>query len=125
MEKMKIEIWSDITCTHCYTAKRKLEKALMDFSRPDDIEIIWRSFELAPGLKTNPDKHLPQFLTELQGITMDKALELIGQVSEMARQVGLKYNLTSTIPANSIKAHRLSHLARTNRLQEKAEEALF
>lgn len=122
---MKVEIWSDVTCTHCYTAKRKFEMALSQFQHRDKLEITWRSFELAPIVKTDPNKFLPQFLQELYGISMEKAQGLINQVTDSAKEVGLEYNLNKAIPANSFNAHRLSHFAKVQGLQEKMEERLF
>ena len=109
---MKVEIWSDVTCTHCYTAKRKFESALSQFKNRDKLEIIWRSFELAPGLKTDPNKFLPRFLQELQGISLEQAHEMIDHVTDSVKEVGLEYNLNKAIPANSFNAHRLSHFAK-------------
>ncbi len=43
---MKVEIWSDIVCPFCYIGKRKFEKALEKFDSKDDVEIVWRSFQL-------------------------------------------------------------------------------
>ena len=122
---MKVEIWSDVTCTHCYTAKRKFERALSQFKDRDKIEVIWRSFELAPGLKTDPNKFLPEFLQELQGISLKQAQDMIDHVTDSVKEVGLEYNLNKAIPANSFNAHRLSHFAKVRGLQDKMEERLF
>ena len=50
MDKMKIEIWSDIACPYCYIGKRKLEKALAQFPHKDKVELVWHSYELDPAL---------------------------------------------------------------------------
>jgi len=41
-----------VMCPFCYIGKRKFENALNEFAGRDDIEIRWRSFQLAPDLKT-------------------------------------------------------------------------
>jgi len=122
---MKIEIWSDVTCTHCYVAKRKFEIALAQFKDRDKIEIVWRSFELAPGFVTDPKKVLPEFLRELRGISAERVQEEIDYVTNSASEVGLEYNLNKTIPANSFNAHRLSHFAQARGLQGEMEERMF
>ncbi|MFA6261978.1 MAG: DsbA family oxidoreductase [Bacteroidia bacterium] len=124
-KKMNVEIWSDVTCTHCYTAKRKFEQALNRFKDKDKITITWRSFELAPGFKTNPDSRLPDFLAKLQGISIEQSMHMVNQLTQSVKEIGLEYHLEKTIPANSFHAHRLSHLAKDNQLQEHAEERLF
>ena len=52
---MKIEIWSDIMCPFCYIGKKQLEKALERLPYGDEVEIIWRSFELNPDIKYIPE----------------------------------------------------------------------
>src|ERR1700759_851242 len=47
--KLQIDIWSDIACPWCYVGKRRLEQALARFAHPDDVEIVWRAFELDPS----------------------------------------------------------------------------
>ena len=119
---MKVEIWSDITCPSCYTGKRKFEEALANFEHKDSIEIIYKSFELAPGFETNPSIKLPQFLAEMHKVSLVQADSMIAQVEASAKEVGLNFNLRIAIPANSIKAHLISHLAKKHNLQEQAEE---
>ncbi|MBL0263727.1 MAG: DsbA family protein [Leptospiraceae bacterium] len=48
---MQVEIWSDIMCPFCYIGKRKFEAALEKFSNKDEVEIIWRSYQLDPEYK--------------------------------------------------------------------------
>ena len=45
---MLIEIWSDVVCPWCYIGKRRLETALAGFEHRDDVEVVYRSFELDP-----------------------------------------------------------------------------
>lgn len=124
-KKMKIEIWSDITCPFCYIGKRKFENALLQFKNKDSLDIVWKSFELAPGFKTQPDKNMHQLLTELKGISLEQSISMSDQVADTASQVGLIYNFHKAIPANSFNAHRLIHLASDHNLQDKAKERLF
>lgn len=122
---MKVEIWSDITCMHCYTAKQKFESALSQFRENDKIEIIWKSFELAPDLKTDPNKLFPDFLAELKGVSLEQSTKMIESASNLVKAVGLEFNLHKSVPANSFNAHRLSHLAKKFQLQDRMEERLF
>jgi predicted DsbA family dithiol-disulfide isomerase len=122
--KMKVEIWSDMTCPFCYIGKRNLESALSHFKNADDTEILWKSFELAPGFKTDPAKNMHQFLAELKGITQ-QSIGACDQVAGAASQVGLVYNFHKAIPANSFNAHRFSHLAKHHNLQDQAKERLL
>ncbi|MGI9022121.1 MAG: DsbA family protein, partial [Acidimicrobiales bacterium] len=46
---MKVEIWSDVVCPWCYVGKRRFEAALSRFSHRDEVEVVWRAFELDPS----------------------------------------------------------------------------
>ena len=45
---MRIEIWSDVVCPWCYIGKRRFEEALAEFPSKDEVEVVYRSFELDP-----------------------------------------------------------------------------
>lgn len=122
---MKVEIWSDVMCPFCYIGKRKFEAALEKFSGAADVTIEWKSFQLNPDLKTQPEKNLTQYLSEIKGWPIEKAIESNIRVTEIAKEVGLDYHLDKAIVANSFDAHRLSHLAKKSGLQDKVEELLF
>ncbi|MBC7830170.1 MAG: DsbA family oxidoreductase [Chitinophagaceae bacterium] len=122
---MKVEIWSDVVCPFCYIGKRKFEDALSQFRNADDIEIAWKSFQLAPDMKTEPNKNLHQFLAEHKGMSLQQAIIASDQIANIARQVGLVYNFDKAIPANSFDANRFSHLAKHHELHDEAEESLF
>jgi len=123
--KMKIEVWSDVVCPFCYIGKRKLDLALQNFEHKDNIQIEWKSFQLDPEMITQPNKNINQYLSERKGIPLKKAQELVEYVSNMAKEVGLHYNLDNAIPANTLKAHQLIHYAKKFGKQTEAEELLF
>jgi predicted DsbA family dithiol-disulfide isomerase len=110
---MKIEIWSDVVCPFCYIGKRKLEKALAHFPQKKSVEIEWKSFQLNPDLKTNPDINTLEYLAESKGWSLAQAREISAQVSEMAKTEGLTFNFENAIVANTKNAHRLIHLAKS------------
>jgi predicted DsbA family dithiol-disulfide isomerase len=123
--QMAIEIWSDVMCPFCYIGKRKFEKALSQFDHRSNIDIVWKSFQLAPDLKTSPNKTIHQFLAEHKGMSLEQAKGMNDQMTQVAKQVGLNYDFDKAIPANSFNAHRFSHLAKQHGLQNDAEEHLF
>lgn len=124
-KKMKVEIWSDVTCTFCYIAKRKFETALTQFKDRDKIEVIWKSFEIAPGFITNSKKYFPEFLAELKNVTLEQSKNMIDDVSNSVKKDGLEINLHKAIPANTFNAHRFSHFSKSHHIQDKAEQSLF
>lgn len=111
---MKIEIWSDVVCPFCYIGKRKLEKALAKFPQKEAIEIEWKSFQLNPDQKTNPDISTLEYLAESKGWSLEQAREISAQVSQMAETEGLTFDFEHAVVANTKNAHRLIHLAKAS-----------
>lgn len=122
---MKVEIWSDVMCPFCYIGKRRFEEALDQFPGKEQMEIEWKSFQLNPGLKTDPSKSINEFLAEHKGISVAQAKQMNDRVTEMAKDAGLQYDFDKAIAANSFDAHRLSHFAKQHGKQDAMEELLF
>jgi predicted DsbA family dithiol-disulfide isomerase len=122
---MKIEIWSDVMCPFCYIGKRRFENALAQFENKDEVEIVWRSFQLNPALQTDPSKNTIEHLAESKGWDMEYTRKTTDYVVNMAKELGLNYDFEKAIVANSFKAHRLLHLAKQNQVQNECEEKLF
>jgi predicted DsbA family dithiol-disulfide isomerase len=123
--KIKVEIWSDVMCPFCYIGKRKFEAGLDQFAQKSNVEIVWKSFQLSPGIKTDPSKNVNQFLAEHKGISIREAQEMHDRVTQLAASVGLKYDFDKAVVANSFRAHCFTHFAKENGKQAEAEEALF
>jgi len=122
---MNVEIWSDVMCPFCYIGKRKFEKALEQFPHKNKIKIIWKSFQLDPSTVTDATLNTIENLRLKKGWSKEQAAETIAHVSNIAKQVGLKFNFETAVVANSFDAHRLSHLAKKYSLQNELEEKLF
>ncbi len=125
MEKITVEIWSDVMCPFCYIAKRQFEAALAKFPHKEQVQVVWRSFQLDPALKTDPGKSVLQSLSESKGWTMEQTRQAMAHVTGMAADAGLVYDFEKAVVANSFDAHRLTHFAKKHGLQNDAEEQLF
>ncbi|WP_460953272.1 DsbA family oxidoreductase [Spirosoma litoris] len=122
---MDVEIWSDVMCPFCYIGKRKFEHALSQFSHKDQVNVVWKSFQLNPDMKTEPGKNINQYLAEIKGWSLDEAKRMNDRVTAMASEVGLAYDFDKAVVANSWDAHRLIQLAKQHGLGDAAEERLF
>jgi len=122
---MKINIWSDVRCPFCYIGKRKFETALEQFPHKDDVEVVWRSFQLDPELETQPGLHVYKYLADIKGLTQDQAEEMHHHVKQVAEEVGLDFNFDKVVVANSFNAHRLIQFAKAKDRGGEAEEMLF
>lgn len=121
---MKIEIWSDIMCPFCYIGKRHLENAMSAF--PDEqFEIEWKSFQLDPTIVPQPGKNVYEYLAERKGMSVEESKQMHAGVVERAAEVGLDYHFEKAVISNSLTAHRLIQLAKTNGLGDAIEETFF
>jgi predicted DsbA family dithiol-disulfide isomerase len=98
---MQVEVWSDIMCPFCYIGKRKFESALAQFPDKDRTQLVWKSFQLAPDMKTDPTKNIHQYLSVYKGISIEDAKRMNNHVTQLAKQVELVYNFDKSIVANS------------------------
>ena len=122
---MNVEIWSDVFCPFCYIGKRKFEQALEQFAHRDEVEVTWRSFELAPGAPLESDRDLYDVLAAKFGVSRAEARAMNERVVAQAAAVGLRYDLDRVQPTNSFDAHRVIHLAAQHGLQDAAKERLL
>lgn len=74
---------------------------------------------------TDTSTNINEYLAKHKGISVEQAKQMNEHVSEMAKQVGLEYHLEKSMVANSFDAHRFSHFALDNGIQNEAEERLF
>ena len=122
---MKIEIWSDILCPFCYIGKRRLEKALASFDHAAEVDIQWRSFELDAQANPAPGENQYARLAQKYGNTEAWARQMSANMTQMAAEEGLAFDFDKVVPANSLRAHRLVHLAARHGQQDAAKERLF
>lgn len=123
--KITVEIWSDVMCPWCYIGKRRFEKALSDFDDKASVEVVWKSFQLNPNMKTEPGKNISQYLAEVKGWTLEHAQKMNAHVTGIAAKEGLEYNMDKAVVANSFDAHRIVQLAKTKGKGDAMEERLF
>ncbi len=109
---MKVEIWSDFVCPFCYIGKRNFEAALNKAGISEEVEIIYRSFELDPY--ANRDGNLPakEMLMKKYQMSEARAAQSLRDLTDSAKAVGLEYHMDQTIQTNTFDAHRLSHYAK-------------
>lgn len=109
---MKITIWSDFVCPFCYIGVTNLEHALETFEYADEVTVEYKSFQLEPGAKYEPDKTYLESMMERKQVPKENIEQLMHQVSEMARNVGLNYNFDEMKLTDSYLAHRIFQYAK-------------
>lgn len=122
---MKVEIWSDVVCPWCYIGKRRFEDAVARFEHRDEVEVLWRAFELDPsGPRTRPGTHVGHLAAKYR-TSVPEAQAMIDRVAAVAATVGLAFNLDIAQPGNTFDAHRLLHLALERGVQGALKERLM
>jgi predicted DsbA family dithiol-disulfide isomerase len=125
VDSMKVEIWSDIVCPFCYIGKRRFEEALNRFDNRDNVEVVWRSFELDPDGPSEYTDSLDEYLARKYGTGLEQARQMNENVTRMAAEVGLDYRLAEAKRGNTFDAHRLIHFATERGLGPEAKERLL
>lgn len=122
---MKIEIWSDIACPWCYIGKVRFEKALAQYEHKDDVEVVWRSFQLQPDAPKVDAPTTVEHLMRSYGRSREQVLEMMQQAANAAAQDDLEFHLDKAIASNTLDAHRLAKLGEAKGLGAKVMERLM
>lgn len=124
-KKIQVEIWSDVVCPFCYLGKRKFELALEKFPQSNDVEVIWKSYQLNPFADTENVRPVNDYLMTERGMSAQQIQESNGYLEAEANKVGLEYHMDSVKMTNTLNAHQLLHYAKVNGKANEAEELLF
>lgn len=122
---MKVEIWSDIGCPFCYIGKRNFEAGVEEFAGKDDLEIVYRSFQLDPTAEKEPDGTMAELLAKKYNKSVREAEIMNSQVADAAKAAGLEFNMEKVVPSNSRDAHRLVKFAQGEGLDSEAMDRLY
>ena len=125
MAQLTVDIWSDVVCPWCYIGKRRFEAALAQFEHRDDVTVLWHSFELDPEAPPVAEGRSAERLAAKYGMTVEEAAGRQAEITTLAAQDGLTYDLAESRGGNTFDAHRLIHLAGRHGLQDAMKERLM
>lgn len=123
--KMKVEIWSDIACPYCYIGKRRFEMALEKFDGRDDVEIVWRSFELDPNAELIYQENKYELLAKKYDQPLKWAELACDDMAKQGAEIGLVFDFDNNKPTNTFNAQRLIHLASESGKEKEVQNLLF
>lgn len=121
---MQVEIWSDVVCPWCYLGKKRFELALAGFEHRDDVQVIYRSFELDPASPRGVTSPTIERLASKYGMSQEQASQAQRQMEERAAGDGLTFRMEGLRSGNTRDAHRLIQLARERGRQDALVERL-
>lgn len=108
---MQVEIWSDVVCPWCYIGKRRFEAALGSFAHADEVEVVWRSFELDPRAPQERVGDYASRLAQKYAMSHERAMATLHHMTDVAAEEGLELDFARTRAGNTFDAHRLLHFA--------------
>lgn len=125
VRSVRIEVWSDVVCPWCYIGKRRLEAALERFPHRDEVEVVWRSFQLDPAIPEGETHRTLPALAAKYGRPVEEMVGMMRHVEETAAGEELHYDLAAGVSGNTLLAHELIHLAAGHGLQGEVKERLL
>ncbi len=108
---MLVEIFSDVVCPWCAIGKRRFEAALAGFEHAEEVEVVFRAFELDPHAPREVTGDYAERLARKYGMTRDQALGANARLTAMAAAEGLDFHFERVRPGCTFDAHRLLHHA--------------
>ncbi|WP_089335583.1 DsbA family oxidoreductase [Blastococcus mobilis] len=122
---MQVEVWSDVVCPWCYIGKRRLESALEQFPHRDQVEVVWRSFQLDPSVPEGETHPTLPALAAKYGRPVEEMRGMMAHVEQVAADEGLEYHLADATSGNTLLAHELLHLAAEHGKRNELKELLL
>jgi predicted DsbA family dithiol-disulfide isomerase len=121
---MQVEIWSDVVCPWCYLGKRRFERALESFGHRDEVDVVYRSFELDPEAPAGVTTPTIEVLATKYRMSAQQAHDTQRQMEQRAAADGLEFRMEELYSGNTRDAHRLLHLAKDRGVQPELAERL-
>lgn len=122
---MKVEIFSDIACPFCYIGTRNFARALEASGKREEVEVIWRSFQLDPSAPARAEGDLYDHLTRKFGVSRDEAMAMSERVISMGHEADIDFEFENAFAVNTFDAHRLLKLAAKTGVETELAELLF
>lgn len=119
---MLVEIWSDVVCPWCAIGKVRFEQALADAPYRDEVEVVWRSFELDPHAPATREGDYAQMLATKYRVSRDEGQAMIDRMTSVAADEGLTFDFSIAKSGNTFDAHRVLHLARERGVQHAVKD---
>jgi predicted DsbA family dithiol-disulfide isomerase len=127
MEKLQIDLYSDVVCPWCWIGKHRLEKAVEEAGLKDQVTWRFHAYEL--GARQQETGTVAQHLGEKYQISHGEVKQMLERVSSLGPELGLSFDFDKAKTAASFDAHRLVKAAekegRDRDLMERLHKAHF
>ncbi len=110
MERIVIDVVSDVVCPWCYLGKARLELAIAEVQDEVGVDVNWRPYRLNPDYPPEGVDQKAALEKKLGGA--ERVAEGHKMLTELGREVGINFNFEAIkIGPNTLDAHRLIHWA--------------
>lgn len=126
MERITIDVVSDVVCPWCYLGKARLELAIAEVQDEVGVDVNWRPYRLNPDYPREGVDQKKSLAAKLGG--EERVASAHAMLTGLGREVGIAFNFDAIeIGPNTLDAHRLIHWAVTEdrEKQDRVVDALF
>ncbi|MDM9644311.1 DsbA family oxidoreductase [Rhizobium sp. S163] len=110
MERIVIDVVSDVVCPWCYLGKARLELAIAEVQDEVGVDVNWRPYRLNPDYPAEGVDQKAALEKKLGGA--ERVAEGHKMLTELGREVGINFNFEAIkIGPNTLDAHRVIHWA--------------
>lgn len=125
MNKIQIDIVSDIACPWCAIGYARLERAMEQLGPEYEFAVQWHAFELNPAHSGKGEPILPA-LAKKYGRSEEEMRANQSQMMTIAKDLGVNFDkLQERLTCNTFDAHRLVKWADEQGQQTAMKQALF
>ena len=112
VDKIKIDIVSDVVCPWCTVGYKRLEKAISELGIRDKVEIEWQPFELNPTMPS-AGQNLNEHMMEKYRMSPQQLKQTQQHMVNAANDVDFDFNFDDkSLMVNTFEAHILLEYAK-------------
>lgn len=125
VDKVKIDIVSDVVCPWCIIGYRNLEKAIEELGVQDQVEIEWQPFELNPDMPLEGE-NLSAHSARKYGSTPESSAQFRVEMTARGNEVDFSFDYFKEMKiVNTRDCHVLLEYAKEFNLQTELKLRLF
>lgn len=126
MQRIVIDVVSDMVCPWCYVGKARLDLAIAEVLDEVSVDINWRPYRLNPDYPPEGVDQKAELEKKLGG--KEKVEQAHEMLTQLGKEVGIAFDFDAiTVGPNTLDAHRLSLWAHAEgrEFQDKVVNELF